>query len=323
VSPLGASYFSPDNKHLNSHSGEKAVKSDRFRAQSLCVPEDVARTIISSIGEGVIVYDLELRCQVWNELMEEITGLPAERAIGERIVEFCPHVRENGAEKLLQRALSGECVRSDDTPYYVAETGRSGWVITSYTPHVSPEGEIQGVVAIVHDVTERKRYEEQLRYHAFHDYLTGLPNRALFMDRLDRLIKHVQRHPEYTFAVLFLDIDCFKSVNDSFGHSVGDDLLIAMGRRLEACLREGDSVGRLGGDEFAVLLEDVRDVHEVRQITERIERALGAPFLLRGHEVFTSSSIGIAVGSADYADSGEMLRDADVAMYRAKSNAVT
>jgi diguanylate cyclase (GGDEF)-like protein/PAS domain S-box-containing protein len=285
--------------------------------------EHTARTIVSSIGEGIIVYDLELRCQLWNRFMEEITGISAERVIGERIVEFSPHVRENGAAKLLQRALSGECVRSEDTPYYVADTGRSGWVIASYTPHVSTDGEVIGVVAIIHDVTERKRYEEQLRYHAFHDYLTGLPNRALFMDRLDRVIKHVQRHPEYTFAVLFLDIDCFKSVNDGFGHSVGDDLLIAMARRLEACLRDGDSVGRLGGDEFAVLLDDVRDVQEANQIAERIERALAAPFLLRGHEVFTSASIGIAVSSPDYAGSGEMLRDADVAMYRAKSNAAT
>lgn len=299
------------------------MKSDRFRAQSLCVPEHTARTIVSSISEGIIVYDHELRCQVWNAFMEEITGIPAERVIGERVVEFSAHVRDNGAEKLLQRALNGECVRSEDTPYYFAETGRSGWVVASYAPHVSADGEITGIVAIVHDVTERKRYEEQLRYHAFHDYLTGLPNRALFMDRLDRLIKHVQRHPEYTVAVLFLDIDCFKAVNDTFGHSVGDDLLIAMGRRLEACLRDGDSVGRLGGDEFAVLLDDVRDVQEASQITERIERALAAPFLLRGHEVFTSASIGIAVSSSDYAGSGEMLRDADVAMYRAKSNAVT
>jgi diguanylate cyclase (GGDEF)-like protein/PAS domain S-box-containing protein len=299
------------------------VKSDRFRAQPSCMSEHTARTIVSSIGEGIIVYDLELRCQLWNRFMEEITGISAERVIGERIVEFSPHVRENGAAKLLQRALSGECVRSEDTPYYVADTGRSGWVIASYTPHVSTDGEVIGVVAIIHDVTERKRYEEQLRYHAFHDYLTGLPNRALFMDRLDRVIKHVQRHPEYTFAVLFLDIDCFKSVNDGFGHSVGDDLLIAMARRLEACLRDGDSVGRLGGDEFAVLLDDVRDVQEANQIAERIERALAAPFLLRGHEVFTSASIGIAVSSPDYAGSGEMLRDADVAMYRAKSNAAT
>jgi diguanylate cyclase (GGDEF)-like protein/PAS domain S-box-containing protein len=297
------------------------VKSERFRPQSIRVPEHTANTIISSIGEGIIVYDGELRCQLWNAFMEEITGIPAERVMGERIADFSAHVRENGAEKLLQRALSGECVRSEDMPYYVAETGRSGWVIASYTPLVV-DGEITGVVAVVHDVTERKRGEEQLRYHAFHDYLTGLPNRALFMDRLDRLIKHAQRHPEYTFAVLFLDIDCFKAVNDSFGHSVGDDLLIAMGRRLEACLREGDSVGRLGGDEFAVLLADVRDLQEASQIAERIERALAAPFLLRGHEVFTSASIGISVSSSEYAGSGEMLRDADAAMYRAKSNAV-
>jgi diguanylate cyclase (GGDEF)-like protein len=228
-------------------------------------------------------------------------------------------LREYGIDTLLQRALAGERVQSEDTPYRVPQTGRDGWVTAYYSPHVDPQGEIIGVVAIIHDVTHRKRAEDQLLHNAFHDSLTGLPNRALFLDRLERLIKHVHRHPEYTFAVLFLDLDRFKVVNDSLGHSIGDDLLIAIGHRLEACLREGDSVARLGGDEFAILLDDVKDVTEATRVADRIERELAAPFFLRGHEVFTSTSIGIALSSLSYNRPGDLLRDADTAMYRAKS----
>jgi diguanylate cyclase (GGDEF)-like protein/PAS domain S-box-containing protein len=286
---------------------------------ALARSEHFARTIVSSVGEGVIVYDRELRYQVWNRFMEELTGIKAEHLLGKDALEAFPHLKEYGLDTLLERALGGERVRSEDTPYRVPETGRDGWVTAFYAPQVAPNGEIIGVVAIIHDVTERKRAEERLLHNAFHDSLTGLPNRSLFLDRLERLIKHAQRHPEYMFAVLFLDLDRFKVINDSLGHSIGDELLIAIGHRLEACLREGDSVARLGGDEFAVLLDDVRDGAEAIRVADRIERELGTPFFLRGQEVFTSTSIGIALSAASYTKPGELLRDADTAMYRAKS----
>ena len=286
---------------------------------ALARSEHFARTIVSSVGEGIIVYDRELRYQVWNRFMEELTGLKAEQVVGKYALDSFPHLREYGIDTLLQRALAGDRVQSEDTPYRVPLTGRDGWVTAYYSPHVDPSGEIIGVVAIIHDVTHRKRAEDQLLHNAFHDSLTGLPNRALFLDRLERLIKHVHRHPEYTFAVLFLDLDRFKVVNDSLGHGIGDDLLIAIGHRLEACLREGDSVARLGGDEFAILLDDVKDITEATRVADRIERELAAPFFLRGHEVFTSTSIGIARSSLSYNRPGDLLRDADTAMYRAKS----
>ena len=286
---------------------------------ALARSEHFARTIVSSVGEGVIVYDRELRYQVWNRFMEELTGMKAEAVLGKYALDSFPHIKEFGIDDLLRRALAGERVRSDDTPYRVPQTGRDGWVTAMYSPHVAPNGEIIGVVAIIHDVTERKRAEEQLQHNAFHDSLTGLPNRALFLDRLERLTKHVQRHPEYVFAVLFLDLDRFKVVNDSLGHSIGDDLLIAIAHRLEACLREGDSVARFGGDEFAVLLDDVRDLNEVTRVADRIQRELSAPYFLRGHEVFTSSSIGVALSTTGYTRSAEIVRDADTAMYRAKN----
>jgi diguanylate cyclase (GGDEF)-like protein len=174
-------------------------------------------------------------------------------------------------------------------------------------------------LASVRDITERKRAEEQLLYNAFYDGLTGLPNRALYMDRLRQSIERAKRHEEYLFAVLFLDFDRFKLVNDSLGHIIGDQLLIAIAARLEACLRPGDTVARLGGDEFTILLEDIKDVREVTHIADHIHKILSLPFNLSGHEVFTTASIGITLSTTGCDRPEELLRDADTAMYRAKA----
>ncbi len=169
------------------------------------------------------------------------------------------------------------------------------------------------------DVTDKKKVEEQLIHAALHDDLTGLPNRALFMDRLESAIGRVQRRSEHAFGVIFLDLDRFKVINDSLGHEAGDQLLRAIARRLESCLRIGDTVARLGGDEFAVLVEDLEDPAEADQVAERIHEELQAPFHIEGHEFFTSASLGIALSAEGYERPEEVLRDADTAMYRAKS----
>ena len=169
------------------------------------------------------------------------------------------------------------------------------------------------------EITERERAEEQLVRNAFSDALTGLANRALLRDRLDRALKRQIRHPDYLFAVLFLDLDRFKLVNDSLGHTIGDELLRAVARRLEKCLRSQDTVARLGGDEFTMFLEDIRDETDATRVAERVHKDLRAPFQVAGHEVFTTSSIGIALSSTGYTQPEDLLRDADTAMYRAKS----
>ncbi len=168
------------------------------------------------------------------------------------------------------------------------------------------------------DITTRKHTEEQLQFDAFHDTLTGLTNRALFMDRLGRAIEKTNRHPEALFAVLFLDLDRFKLINDSLGHSLGDQLLSACARKLEGCLRSVDTVSRFGGDEFVILLEDINSEQEALDVAGRIQQDLQAPIDLDSHQVVISASIGIVLSSLSYADSDDLLRDADIAMYQAK-----
>jgi diguanylate cyclase (GGDEF)-like protein/PAS domain S-box-containing protein len=169
------------------------------------------------------------------------------------------------------------------------------------------------------DITERKQAEHQLVHHALHDNLTGLANRALFMDRLQQAIGRSKRLAGYRFAVLFMDLDRFKVLNDSLGHVVGDQLLISIARRLEACLRSVDTIARLGGDEFTILLEGIHDTEDACFLAERIHLSLQTPFNLSGQEVFTSASIGIAMSETEYDRPEELLRNADTAMYRAKT----
>ena len=169
------------------------------------------------------------------------------------------------------------------------------------------------------DITERKLAENQLEHNAFYDTaLTNLPNRALFAERLDRTIARANRHPEQTFAVLFLDIDHFKKINDSLGHLTGDRLLIEAATRFQRCLRPGDTVARFGGDEFAILLDNIGSIDDVHQVADRIHAELETPFPLDGHEAFVTVSMGIVMGQGNAATAEELLRSADTAMYRAK-----
>lgn len=169
------------------------------------------------------------------------------------------------------------------------------------------------------EIAARKLAEEQLLHDAFHDALTGLPNRALFMDRLAHTIAIAKRREDYFFAVLFLDLDRFKVINDSLGHIIGDQLLIELGKRLLACLRPGDTIARLGGDEFVILLDDIRDVRNTTRVVKRIENEMILPCNVAGHEIFATASIGIALSSTGYDLPEHILRDADTAMYRAKA----
>jgi diguanylate cyclase (GGDEF)-like protein len=186
-------------------------------------------------------------------------------------------------------------------------------------PVLDKSGEVSRIAVFALDITERKRAEEQLLHDALYDGLTGLPNRALFIDRLGHALKRPNRKEHDPCAVIFLDLDRFKVVNDSLGHMAGDGLLKEAARRLERCIRPGDTVARLGGDEFVMLFEDVKEVEVAEAIAERIQEILSTPFLIEGTEIRCSASIGIALTSKDYEFPEEVLRDADITMYRAKA----
>lgn len=195
--------------------------------------------------------------------------------------------------------------------------GRWIWVEGHGAAQRSDDGHDVRLFGSLRDVTARKLMEQALHRQAFYDELTGLPNRSLFLDRLHQAIRRARRENQATYAVLFLDLDRFKIVNDSLGHDVGDQLLAEFGRRLQACLRGVDTAARLGGDEFAVLLEGVHP-GEVQLAVDRIQEHLEEPFLLAGRELHVGASVGVLEGSLAYENPSEALRDADLAMYSAK-----
>jgi diguanylate cyclase (GGDEF)-like protein/PAS domain S-box-containing protein len=202
-----------------------------------------------------------------------------------------------------------------------AKDGSVVWIRDEAALVRDEEGEPLYWLGVQMDVTERKALEEQLEHQALHDSLTGLPNRRLFTDRLGHALQRTRRRGGV--AVLFMDLDDFKVVNDSLGHEAGDLMLVVLAQRLGRCLRPEDTLARFGGDEFVVLLEDVEDSGEAVRVAERITDELRRPFVLEGRELFVRTSVGIALGTACTKSAEDLLRDADTAMYRAKEEGGT
>ena len=177
---------------------------------------------------------------------------------------------------------------------------------------------IRGVYCIYGDITERKEFETQLSHQAFHDALTGLPNRVLFFEQLTTAIRRQARNKNYRFSAMMLDMDRFKAINDTLGHQIGDEFLIKVGDRIGFCIRGADTVARLGGDEFGIILEDIKHPKEVLLVAKRIMEELKKPMFIKGNEIHSSASLGIVLQSGNYMDAEAVMRDADIAMYRAK-----
>ncbi len=197
--------------------------------------------------------------------------------------------------------------------------GEWRWIAMRGAAMRDASGAAVRAVGLMTDVTRYRQLIDRMAHDARHDALTRLPNRTLFLDLLRHSFNRTRRHSDYRFGVLFIDIDRFKAVNDAFGHEAGDDLLAQIARRLESCLREGDTLARHGGDEFTMWLDDVRGSADAVRVADRVHEVMREPFDLGGQRVQSSTSIGVAVGSATYKAAEEVLRDADVAMYRAKA----
>ncbi|MDX1632643.1 MAG: diguanylate cyclase, partial [Thermoanaerobaculia bacterium] len=222
-------------------------------------------------------------------------------------------------EAALEAHLEGEDDHFEHEHRIRDSEGRYRWVIQRGLAVRDAEGAPYRMAGSMNDITARKRAEAQLAHDAIHDPLTGLPNRALLRDRLDQTLRHVHRQDEDHCALLFLDIDRFKNVNESLGHDAGDELLQLIAERLVAVVREADTVARLGGDEFAVLVHDVEEVSDAGHAAGRILEQLTEAFRVAGSEVYAGTSIGISLSASGYERSDDMIRDAEIAMYRAKA----
>jgi diguanylate cyclase (GGDEF)-like protein/PAS domain S-box-containing protein len=290
---------------LYKHQAEQRLKEseERYRLLSELSPEAI---IVQS--DGCVVYA--------NPAAATLVGAAdVEALLGRPVVDFVdPDYRENfsAREGHLRKSHQSDLkvekfVRLDgqtrDVEVVMAAVIYSGKAATQI---------------LTRDITERRRAEERLLHDAFHDSLTKLPNRALFIDHLKLAVNHWRRRKTYLFAVLFIDLDRFKVINDSLGHMVGDEVLMATARRLESCLREGDTIARLGGDEFTILLDGIKDHRDAHRVAERVQEVLTEPFAIAGHELFVTASVGIKY-SGDDGQPEELLRDADTAMYSAKT----
>ena len=246
-----------------------------------------------------------------------------ESEIGNNLEEWFSRIHPGDVERIKMEILNhlAELNLQFESEYRVLCKGRNyRWMLSRAVIVRDVSGKAYRIVGLQTDISARKYTEEKLLHDALHDGLTGLPNRVLFMERLSHALSVGLRRRNYSFAVLFLDFDRFKLINDSLGHAVGDQLLIAIARRLEKHLRIGDTVARLGGDEFTILLDDIKDVSVTTNIADRLQEELRMPFYLDGHEIFTSASIGIASSTIGYSLAEDLLRDADIAMYRAKAS---
>lgn len=296
-------------------------------------PEQEGRflqAVLDSVEDGIAACDSRGRLTVFNRATRDLHGLPACALPPERWAEHYDLYLPDGRTRMkkedipLFRALQGERVR--DMQMVVApKNGDRRLLLASGQPILASDGTTLGAVVAMHDITDRKRAEDELAHQALHDPLTGLPNRILLLDRVQHALE-VSKRRSSTISVLFLDLDNFKAINDSFGHAAGDQLLQQVASRLTSALRAsdttarlgGETVARLGGDQFVILCEGVKSAEDGLSIAGRLKRAMATAFTLQGTELSVTASIGITSPHGPGADAGSLIRDADVAMYRAK-----
>jgi diguanylate cyclase (GGDEF)-like protein/PAS domain S-box-containing protein len=295
------------------------VAARREAGDALRASEESLRQIAENSSELFWLLERDGSVAYMSPAFERMWGMPLDEEVRAHALSTAlPRVAPEDRAALQAVIEEGYHRPAQATYRVIHPDGAERWLTTRAAPVVDEAGVPYRVGGVTEDVTERKRMEDQLLHDAFHDTLTGLPNRALFRDRLQHSLELSRRHPDRGFVVMILDLDRFKLVNDSFGHVAGDRLLADVADRLRARMRDGDTVARFGGDEFALLLDDVSDAGEAMRGAARIQEGFAEPFALHGHEVFVAPSIGIALSAPEVESPEELVRRADTAMYRAK-----
>ncbi len=286
------------------------ITARKRAVEALRVSEERYALAVRGANDGLWDWDLTTGEVYYSDRWQSLVGLDPNTAspspdewFGRVHPEDLP-----GLTEALDRHLAGEMDHLEHEHRVLHRDGNYRWMLARGAAVWGAAGKATRIAGSQTDITDRK----------VHDPLTGLPNRALFFDRLERARARARRGGRQIYAVLYLDLDRFKAVNDSLGHTVGDALLVQVARRIEACLRAGDTVARLSGDEFAVLLEEISGLDEAMAVADRIHEAFLTPYAVSGHDLYVTLSIGLVTGDAESRDLGGLLRDADTAMYRAK-----
>ena len=292
-------------------------------------------TLLHSLGDGIIVTDVDGYISLLNPVAEQLTGWSSEEAVGlsaSHVFKIINERTRKPVESPIDKALESRTKqRLPENTVLITKEGNEILIEDSVAPIFSAanpsieemDGQyVTGTVVVFREISHKVETQQKLTRQAFYDSLTNLPNRAWFRERLTDALERSKRCPETSFAVLLLDLDNFKRVNDGMGHDIGDRLLIAVGERLTSACRSIDTIARLGGDEFTVLLENIHGISEVERIVERIQTDISNPFNFNGQEFFTKASIGVVLNTPEqerYEAIDDLIRDADIAMYRAKS----
>ncbi len=344
-----------DDSQLDARLASARHRAERLSAAAKVLDATQAiQRAMDRMQLGVTITDLEGRILYINDADARMHGYSPEELLGESVRMFSPrnswspldqeeartikswrresvNVRKDGSRFPVQ-LLSDVVLDPDGVPVAVVtvcediterkrfelELGSARDQLDARVKERTTEL-LETNIRLQHEILERRKVERQLLYEALHDSLTDLPNRALFFDRLSRVIAGSTRHPEHLFAVLYLDLDQYKVVTESLGHDAGDRLLVQVAHRLRASIRPEDTIGCAGGDEFMVLVEDLKDASDVTRVARRIQESLAVPMEIAGHTVFVTASIGIALSSTRYERPEDMIRDAQIAMFRAQS----
>jgi diguanylate cyclase (GGDEF)-like protein/PAS domain S-box-containing protein len=306
-------------KHADADPERRIDESSESETSDGVWVQEQCQAAVESAPNGILIIDQNGNIRLVNARIEQLFGFSRTELIGTPVDILLPERFriQPGGQRVSILAGPGVIMGESKELYGLRKDGIEFPIELSESAIQTPHG--KGILASIIDVTERKRVESELKRTAFHDALTGLPNRTLFFDNLLRLKAAVKRYGHHPFALLFLDLDRFKVINDSLGHMMGDKLLVEMAQRLVECTREEDTVARLGGDEFAILLEQIRGPEDAVRVAERVLERFADPLILDDVEVSVGASIGIALSLTGEGQPENLLRDADMAMYQAKT----